>query len=89
MKKKKWAEAKLVGLLHRRCRLTHLRNIGRSIWYAAFFNFFSPIRETLISCVAEPSVHATEDPVDPVVSPPLVKPALMVHVKYELKKTAA
>lgn len=53
--------------------LTHLRNIGRSIWHATLFNFFSPIRDTLTFVVAEPSIHAMQEPVDPVVSPPLIK----------------
>jgi hypothetical protein len=69
--------------------LTHLRNLGCSIRHATFFNFLPPIRETLICVVAEPSVHAMQEPVDPVESPPLIKKALVVQVKDGLKETAA
>jgi hypothetical protein len=69
--------------------LTHVRNIGHTIRHATLFNFLSPIRDTLICVVAEPSIHPMQEPVDPVVSKPLVNNPIVVHLEHGLEETAA
>lgn len=70
-------------------QLTHVRDVGRSVWNAAFFNFHAPILVALMYIVAEPIVHAIEKAVDPDVPPSLVEAGLVVHVEYCLQETAA